>query len=151
ELLRFGLVGRAVRAETGDLLEVGVRLRERTLGPHEAADILHDRDLLQRRAAGIAVYREGQRLAHPDVIEGRLLRVRADLVNANPRRLLDRERAAERAREGIALLRREATEFDRRLLAADRVHLGAGVGDDEGLISVEVGQLDAVLVLAEVV
>src|SRR5207244_521002 len=45
----------------------------------------------------------------------------------------------------------KAAEFDRGLLAADRVHLGARVGDDQGLVPIEVGELDAVLVLAEVI
>src|SRR5438552_2846762 len=52
---------------------------------------------------------------------------------------------------GVALLRREATEFDRGLLAADRVHLRVRVGDDQGLVAVEVWELNAVLVLREVV
>ena len=151
QLLRLVLVRLRVGAEPGDLLKVGVALRERSLRTHEPAHVLHDRDLLERRASGVAVDGEGQGLADPHVVKGLLLRVRDDVVHADPRRLLDREIVRQRPAEVVALLRGEAAELDHRLLAADGVHLGRRVGDDECLVAVEVGQLDSTLVLGEVV
>src|SRR3984893_3268780 len=109
-----------VRPVAGQLLQFCSGRGQPGAGKRDAADRLHDRDPRQPRRAMPAVDSQGQRTAHPDVVERLPLVVRGDQVSTVPVTLLNGELAAERGSKLVARCWRKTTELDRRPVAADR-------------------------------
>ena len=67
------------------------------------------------------VDRQGQRAAHPGIVEWLSLVVGLDDPAAVPVALLDTDLVAQRVYQLVAHSRRQAAELDRRTIAADRL------------------------------
>src|SRR3954452_22032270 len=122
-----------VRPVVGQLLQFCSGRGQWRSGKRHAADRLHDRDPRQPRRAVPAVDSQGQRAAHPYIVEWLPLVVRGDQVSAVPVTLLNGELAAERGSKLVARCGRKTAELDRRPVAADRADPDRLlVGEDAG-------------------
>ena len=144
--LRLGARLLDVGPEPGDLLQLLLGRGQRRAGEDDAADRMHVGDLGQRRRAVPAVDRQGQRAAHPHVVERLLLVVGRDDVAAVPVALLHRDLVAELLDELVARRGRQAAELDRRAVGADRVDADRLLGGEDADEAVEIGQALVVIV-----
>ena len=144
---RLGAAGLQVAAKAGDLHQLFLGRRQRVVGEHDAADRLDDGDLGQVLRAAPAVDRQGQRLAHPWVVERRAAVVRGYHQHAVPVALLDGDLVAQCVYQVITLLRRETAELDRRAVALDRLNPGRHLRRRDRLEAVQIGPALVVIVL----
>ena len=125
------------REKPGCLTQVLLADREFVAGAQHAADVPHQRDLLQRLRAFPAIDRQRQRAPHARIVEGLLLRVEAHDQAADPRRFDDDGLVAQRLHEAIPVRRRLAAELGQHLAAREGVdHRRAA--DEHRPVAVEV-------------